>query len=517
MLNKIRNKIILLTFGAVILSLSAVSAYFLIELNAVTKQNTAELEQTLREDYDRHIKNQVENVLSLLTVIYQDYKTGKYELEEAKKTAADIIRELRYGEAGYFWIDTREGYNVVLLGRDSEGTNRYELQDKKGNYLIKEIIKAALNGGGYTNYWFPKKEGGEALLKRSYSAYFEPFDWVIGTGNYIDDIDIIVEQKKQTSEARSQDIMYSVLLGSFVILILVSIPAYFTGVRISRPITELSKGIEPVAQGNLNIELKIHTKDEVGKLQQSLNILISKFKEIVSHLKESSAFIASAADDFSSNSQKLSQMTSEQASSLEEISASMEQIAAGAEQNRENAEITETYTQGVEKDMQNSNESTKKTVAAMEEIIENISFINDIAGKTDLLAINASIESARAGEHGKGFGVVASEIRKLAEKSSRAVEIIETLSSQGIEVSHSTLTEMHKSLKRTEKTHELVRNISRSGREINNGVDQVNVALTEMNSITTQNAETAEKMAGSSEELSAQASRLDELMNFFKT
>ena len=160
------------------------------DMNQVQDKALETMESSSRQSYDDLIKQQVGVAISLLSDINDEYKAGKYTLEEAKNLAADEIRQLRYGDAGYFWIDQSDGTNVVLLGSDTEGTNRMDTKDADGYQMVKEIIRVAVeDGGGYTDYVFPKEGETEASPKRSYSEYFEPFDWVVGTGNYTDYID----------------------------------------------------------------------------------------------------------------------------------------------------------------------------------------------------------------------------------------------------------------------------------------------------------------------------------------
>ena len=159
---------------------------------AETKDRDMALKQAcIHPITDEIIRKEVQTAVSLLEAIYEQHKSGKISLEEAKKMSADLLRELRYGDEreGYFWADTLEGVNVVLYGRkDVEGTNRYEA-NINGVFYIKEIIeKGKQPGGGYTDYWFPRKGQETPLQKRGYSLAFEPFGWVIGTGYYPDDL-----------------------------------------------------------------------------------------------------------------------------------------------------------------------------------------------------------------------------------------------------------------------------------------------------------------------------------------
>lgn len=134
---------------------------------------------------DLLIKSEVETAFSMLQAIYTKHQQGEMTLPEAKKLGADLLRELGYGTDGYFWADTTEGINVVLYGRkDVEGRNRLEDRDSKGTYYVKEFLAKAKAGGGYVDYWFPKKGQSKAQPKRSYVLLFKPFQWVVGSGYY---------------------------------------------------------------------------------------------------------------------------------------------------------------------------------------------------------------------------------------------------------------------------------------------------------------------------------------------
>lgn len=152
------------------------------------------LEESIRAEYDQNIKEQVENAISMLDAVYAKYESGEYTLAEAKEMGADLLRGLRYGDSGYFWADTYEGDNVVLLGGSTEGTNRLATTDAEGFEMVREIIRIGMEPeGGFTDYVFPKEGETEPSPKRSYSKAFEPFGWVVGTGNYVDYIDTSVD------------------------------------------------------------------------------------------------------------------------------------------------------------------------------------------------------------------------------------------------------------------------------------------------------------------------------------
>jgi methyl-accepting chemotaxis protein len=134
---------------------------------------------------DLLVKSEVETAAGMLQTLYNKQQQGEMSLEEAKELGADLLRELRYGTDGYFWADTTAGVNVVLYGRkDVEGRNRLEDKDAKGGYFVKEFLAKGKAGGGYVNYWFPKRGETAAQPKRSFVLLFRPFGWVIGSGYY---------------------------------------------------------------------------------------------------------------------------------------------------------------------------------------------------------------------------------------------------------------------------------------------------------------------------------------------
>ena len=147
--------------------------------------STAAAEELRNAAQDRLIKSEVETAVSMLRALYMKQQQGEMDPEEAKRLGADLLRELRYGSDGYFWADTTEGLNVVLYGKkDVEGKNRLEAKDRHGIFYVKAFLKTAEAGGGYVEYWFPKRGEKTAQPKRSYVLLFKPFGWVVGSGYY---------------------------------------------------------------------------------------------------------------------------------------------------------------------------------------------------------------------------------------------------------------------------------------------------------------------------------------------
>lgn len=174
----IRAKIFSNALLIVILSMLISSVVNFNFMEKIYDHNFSQMRQILQEDYDTKIKHQVELAISSLRQLDKSLiDKGMKDKTDRKTILAELLRNMRYGEDGYFWADTPEGDNVVILGRSSEGKNRMDLQDTKGQYIVQNIIAAGLsNGGGYTDYYFPRKEGGQSFRKRSYSLHFPEYD-----------------------------------------------------------------------------------------------------------------------------------------------------------------------------------------------------------------------------------------------------------------------------------------------------------------------------------------------------
>lgn len=430
------------------------------------------LETDERASYDEQIKQQVDNVISLCQTIYDQYQAGVYTEEEAKKLAADEIRQLRYGDAGYFWVDQYDGTNVVLLGNDTEGTNRMETKDANGYQMVKEIIRVGQEAdGGYTDYVFPKEGETEPSPKRSYSKAFEPFGWVIGTGNYTDYIDDQVAsiEKDFSSYVTGRMTLFiisTLIEGIIVVLLLIMII-----ISIIRPLKKCISSIGVMEQGDFSQAMGtalLKRRDDFGKLAASLESMRNEMSGLIGEVKSQATEITRMVQEIDDNIQALdeeienvSATTEELAAGMEETAASSEEINAMSHEIESAAKSIATRSQdgateaddirdravGIKKTTTENDERTKAIHAEINEgltkALEDIKVVDqigvlaesimEITGQTNLLALNASIEAARAGEAGKGFAVVADEIRVLAEQSKAAVVHIQDVTKNVVE------------------------------------------------------------------------------------
>jgi len=270
-----------------------------------------------------------------------------------------------------------------------------------------------------------------------------------------------------------------------------------------------------VAKGDLTVELQ--TRSEKDEMIQSLSLMVGAIANMIEEVRDSAQHLDSLSGEIRSTAQSVSLGASEQAASAEEVSASMEQISASINQNADNAKAAQQIAKVVTDNINNIVSAVNAMNHAMKNIIEKISLINDIAERTDLLAINAAIEAARAGEFGKGFSVVASEIRNLAENSLRAATIIEETSKQSMAEAENSSKVLTDVLPNIAKTSQLVEEITSASIEQNSGAIQVSNAINQFSLVTQQNSAIAEEMAANSDILADYSKKLLDIIAFFQT
>ncbi|WP_394778818.1 methyl-accepting chemotaxis protein, partial [Undibacterium sp.] len=330
------------------------------------------------------------------------------------------------------------------------------------------------------------------------------------------------------TQARNADILM-LSLSAIAVLLAVAIGVFITR-SITRPINNAVDVAESVAGGDLTRQIHVTSTDETGRLLGALKSMNDNLQRIVSQVRAGTDTIATASSQIAVGNLDLSSRTEEQASSLEETASAMEELTSTVRQNADNARqanqlaasASEVAITGgdvvgqVNQTMSSINDSSKK-------IVDIIGVIDGIAFQTNILALNAAVEAARAGEQGRGFAVVASEVRNLAQRSASAAKEIKTLIGDSVEkvetgsklVQHAVKT-MDEVVASVQRVTDVLIEISSASNEQSTGIEQINLAITQMDEVTQQNAALVEEAAAASQSLQDQASNLVEVVSIFK-
>lgn len=282
---KIKQKILLLTAIPLLLTMVALTAVSIYQIRSLGSQEVAQIRQIMTASKQEALKNYIAIARTAIEPILKSV-TDDYNARERVKTA---LRSIAYGdEDGYIFAFDYSGVNQVHSAKpELEGKNLFDLQDVNGVRVIAELIQAGRNGGGYVSYMWDKPSKGTEVPKLSYAVVLKEFNWMIGTGFYIDDIDDAVALKQAEVDQKVQaTIMLSAAVGLGILLVIIIINLWISNRALVMPIRELAESARQMSLGKMDTVITVESKDEIGELADAISRMQKSLKVIFKKLKQ---------------------------------------------------------------------------------------------------------------------------------------------------------------------------------------------------------------------------------------
>ncbi|MEC7816323.1 MAG: methyl-accepting chemotaxis protein [Pseudomonadota bacterium] len=446
----IQARVLLLALVPVIVLTALLTTYNLNQARDIGEQAVASFSDDMEASKRQELRNYLELAKTSIQHLYQ--QPGSANDPEIQQQAWEILRQLRFddsGSAGYIFAYDTQGVNVMHgVNQALEGKNLWDFQDPNGTYLIRELVKAARNGGGYVPYGWKHPETGEVAPKLGYAELLPEWGIMIGTGFWVDGLEAQVASMDERVGSSLNDAIIGSVTTSLIALAIIVFLALLVVRGIIRPLKSAVTAMDGIASGDgdLTQRLAVTGKDELSQLATAFNSFADQVQTLVQRVRDSAETLNSTTGELNHVMTEAEQGVERQKSESDQVATAMNEMTAAAQEvagnaseasdaaNRATAQVSDAQglvyqaievIGGLSSQVEEGVRVIEKLGTDSRQIDSVLEVIRAIADQTNLLALNAAIEAARAGEAGRGFAVVADEVRTLASRTQQSTQEIQ--------------------------------------------------------------------------------------------